>query len=1228
LARDIDKHLNDAEIEELARACLSDLGDRGMRTDGHLTDSERHAERCPDCSQKVRIQKEMQSIFKGQRAEYPSALSRECPADVDWNAVVSGVLPEKKIKLLLAHAATCTHCGYLLKEAITMMAEEATEEEEALLLELKTNRPPWHAEMAQALRRTAPAPTWNERLKRSVFARPIGLPGAGVIGLIIALVVVTWGAIDIWRRPSAEALIAQAYSERRTLEMRFDGAVYGPVRVERGDGSSNLEKPAVLLRAEARIAKMLGQSPNDGTWIDAKARADLLDCNYDAALQSLVRARELEPKSAAVLTDLATAYFMRGETTGKAMDYGHAIDLLGQVLAASPNDPVALFNRAIADERMVLYDDAAEDWEKFLQVETDPGWIAEGKQRFANLKQKIEQRKGLNGVLLGAPAQVLPVLLTRMKQNGGRAEMRSLDEDYLEFALTDWLHRVGNGASGKEEKDSSAWNALGALSQLLQREHGDRWLADLVGGAHLHAWEVGVHDLSEAANARSEGNTSALLRSAAAARVQFRRAGSKAGLVGADLEYEIGLNRSQQGNQCAATGTEGLELARGAHYSWIETALLLEMSTCLGLQGDLAKASAYAERAVALADKSKYEGLRLDALFYLDGVTAPWVASTDAWDRMRAGLEEFWRTHSSPLYGGYFYSDMVFGAEVEGMWDLAVEAAKEAVLFHEGLKDRVGEAAACHQLAMAAEAAGDMRLADVQYERAGDMLDKSAGSDPAALVTLRIENASLELRQNRIAEAAAKLAKAEKGLAELHSQYAYVPYDEALGELYIRSGLRKPAEQALTKAIAILEGDTASLKSDREKLLWHRENARAYRDLLEIYCRIDRDAARSFAFEEWYRAAPLRAYRRVNPLADSHGASRRGNGHGVGWEFADDAIERVQLKPGAAVLSWISFPSGLAVWLWDGKAAKLAWVDVSEEKFKTTITRFARLCADPESDRSLLERDARQIYSWMVQPFGSELSGIATLIVEPDDFVRPIPFQALQSPDGHYLGERFAVIDSPGLAYARDLRARDTVTSAMTALSIGDPRIETVDGVQLPPLPEADREAQEVGTIFSHHSLLTGQDATLTKVSSLLPTAEILHFAGHSRLSGNQPGLLLAGAGRHGVGIMGASQLQPKELQKLRLVVLSACATGVAPQGMDDPDSLVRVFLRAGVPHVLASSWRVDSQVTTDLMSDFYSGLMRGDSVAEAFASAQKAIRSRPETSHPYYWANFAQFGG
>ena len=79
-----------------------------------------------------------------------------------------------------------------------------------------------------------------------------------------------------------------------------------------------------------------------------------------------------------------------------------------------------------------------------------------------------------------------------------------------------------------------------------------------------------------------------------------------------------------------------------------------------------------------------------------------------------------------------------------------------------------------------------------------------------------------------------------------------MPYDEALGELYLRAGQPYLAEQELTKAIDIVEGDTASLKSDPDRLLWHRENARAYRDLLEIYSRVDHDPAKSFAFEEWY----------------------------------------------------------------------------------------------------------------------------------------------------------------------------------------------------------------------------------------------------------------------------------------------------------------------------------------------------------------------------------------
>ena len=84
---------------------------------------------------------------------------------------------------------------------------------------------------------------------------------------------------------SAEPLLAQAYSERRTLEVRIPGANYAPLRVERGTGGSNLDKPESLLKAEALIGENLQKNSADPTWLQFKARADLLDGNYDFSHQ-------------------------------------------------------------------------------------------------------------------------------------------------------------------------------------------------------------------------------------------------------------------------------------------------------------------------------------------------------------------------------------------------------------------------------------------------------------------------------------------------------------------------------------------------------------------------------------------------------------------------------------------------------------------------------------------------------------------------------------------------------------------------------------------------------------------------------------------------------------------------------------------------------------------------------------------------------------------------------
>ena len=165
------------------------------------------------------------------------------------------------------------------------------------------------------------------------------------------------------RRPSVDQLIAQAYSEQRSLELRVADASQAPIRQQRGTERSSLSKPAALLEAELLIKRQLEKTPNDPMWLAAKGRSELLEWQYEDAIRSFERVLETNPGSPDALRDLATAHFQRAEVEHRPIDYGNAIEELSKALAKRPDDPVSLFNRAIIYERMFLYDNAAKDWD-------------------------------------------------------------------------------------------------------------------------------------------------------------------------------------------------------------------------------------------------------------------------------------------------------------------------------------------------------------------------------------------------------------------------------------------------------------------------------------------------------------------------------------------------------------------------------------------------------------------------------------------------------------------------------------------------------------------------------------------------------------------------------------------------------------------------------------------------------------------------------------------------
>lgn len=208
------------------------------------------------------------------------------------------------------------------------------------------------------------------------------------------------------------------------------------------------------------------------------------------------------------------------------------------------------------------------------------------------------------------------------------------------------------------------------------------------------------------------------------------------------------------------------------------------------------------------------------------------------------------------------------------------------------------------------------------------------------------------------------------------------------------------------------------------------------------------------------------------------------------------------------------------------------------------------------------------------------------------------------------------------------------------------------------PLPGAADEIRHVIGIFNQAAPdvrtqpLEGAEANKAGFIEALEGKEYLHVATHAFFAargihsvvapaesaigrqgastdqgptGIDPGLLsgfvLAGANRplrvdaagkplSDDGILTALEVSRMDLSTLRVAVLSACETAVgAAAGGEGVFGLQRAFQLAGARTVLASLWKVDDRKTSELMTDFYEGLLaRHQSPMIALRQAQLRV--------------------
>jgi CHAT domain-containing protein len=135
------------------------------------------------------------------------------------------------------------------------------------------------------------------------------------------------------------------------------------------------------------------------------------------------------------------------------------------------------------------------------------------------------------------------------------------------------------------------------------------------------------------------------------------------------------------------------------------------------------------------------------------------------------------------------------------------------------------------------------------------------------------------------------------------------------------------------------------------------------------------------------------------------------------------------------------------------------------------------------------------------------------------------------------------------------------------------------------------------------------------------PMLSILPLAGESDRSSKESD-----------GILQTFEFYGMELSRLRLVVLSACQTGIERYYKGEGGiSLARPFQAAGIPLVVASLWPVESYPTKELMIAFHKH-RKGDRLftAQALRQAQLDMiaSGSPELRKPYHWAAYTVIGG
>ena len=274
-----------------------------------------------------------------------------------------------------------------------------------------------------------------------------------------------------------------------------------------------------------------------------------------------------------------------------------------------------------------------------------------------------------------------------------------------------------------------------------------------------------------------------------------------------------------------------------------------------------------------------------------------------------------------------------------------------------------------------------------------------------------------------------------------------------------------------------------------------------------------------------------------------------------------------------------------------------------------------------EAQREQFRKVSHLLYHEIIAPLQGHLATRRLVIVPTRDLYQ-IPFGLLLDNADRYLAEGFIISYAPSATVLDSCLKRHRELGNRVSV-IANPALSEAGAA----LKFAEKEADAIVALWPDAKRWVGADATEKSLREALSFSDIIHLACHTVSDPKDPlafALALAPDAEHD-GRVTTSELLTMQTQA-QLVTLSACSTGrgLISMGGQEVIGMLRAWMFAGVPSVVASLWQVDDRATSELMGEFYKNL-KTMSRAEALQKAQMAMMKKYD--NPYYWGAFVLYG-